>query len=144
MAKSAPLTEMADSELFKRLDQNKAKLFNLRFQLATGQLDNSVVLEWSTPPEDYLVVEIRWKNTADPDWLAWGVADGSTVAVIAPLTEGQQYEFQIRFRSDVTDRVGDWTASEVVTINFHNEIGAGSGDVIGAGGSNTLGGGFPP
>jgi hypothetical protein len=111
---------------------------------SAGQLDQSVVLEWSTPPEDYLVVEIRWKNTANPDWLSWGVADGSTVAVIAPLTEGQQYEFQIRFRSDVTNRVGDWTASEVVTINFHNEIGAGSGNVIGAGGSITLGGGFPP
>ena len=44
MAKAAPLTELADSELFERLAQGKAELFNLRFQLATGQLDNTARL----------------------------------------------------------------------------------------------------
>lgn len=101
----------------------------------------SVILTWSTPPEDYLLVEARYKRTADPDWIPWGVTDGIDTVVIGPLTEGQEYEFQIRFRSDVTERVGDWTASEVLTIAEPDEIGAGGGDVVGAGGGNTLGAG---
>jgi large subunit ribosomal protein L29 len=40
MAKSTAIAELSDDELFEKLAQNKAELFNLRFQLATGQLDN--------------------------------------------------------------------------------------------------------
>ncbi len=36
----AELRELADDELHARLDNSKEELFNLRFQLATGQLDN--------------------------------------------------------------------------------------------------------
>ena len=31
---------MADEELIERLESDKEELFNLRFQLATGQIDN--------------------------------------------------------------------------------------------------------
>ena len=31
---------MADEELLERLESDKEELFNLRFQLATGQIDN--------------------------------------------------------------------------------------------------------
>jgi large subunit ribosomal protein L29 len=34
------LRELPDEELVQRLDGAKEELFNLRFQLATGQLDN--------------------------------------------------------------------------------------------------------
>jgi large subunit ribosomal protein L29 len=34
------LRELNDTELAHRLDENKVELFNLRFQNATGQLDN--------------------------------------------------------------------------------------------------------
>ncbi len=34
------LRELPDEELVARLDSSKEELFNLRFQLATGQLDN--------------------------------------------------------------------------------------------------------
>jgi large subunit ribosomal protein L29 len=40
MAKTSAITELGDDELFQKLAENKAELFNLRFQLATGQLDN--------------------------------------------------------------------------------------------------------
>jgi large subunit ribosomal protein L29 len=40
MAKSKNLRDMTDEELLKQIDQLKTELFNLRFQLATGQLDN--------------------------------------------------------------------------------------------------------
>jgi large subunit ribosomal protein L29 len=38
--RSAELREMPDDELLARLEANKEELFNLRFQMATGQLDN--------------------------------------------------------------------------------------------------------
>jgi large subunit ribosomal protein L29 len=64
MAKSAPLTEMADSELFDRLAQNKAELFNLRFQLATGQLDNSARLQQVKKDVARCLTEIRVREIA--------------------------------------------------------------------------------
>ena len=38
--KAAELRELPDEELLSRLELQKEELFNLRFQLATGQLDN--------------------------------------------------------------------------------------------------------
>jgi large subunit ribosomal protein L29 len=38
--KTAELRELPDEELYNRAEQAKEELFNLRFQLATGQLDN--------------------------------------------------------------------------------------------------------
>ncbi|MGH2635003.1 MAG: 50S ribosomal protein L29 [Actinomycetota bacterium] len=40
MAKVRELRDLGDEELLERLDASKEELFNLRFQLATGQLDN--------------------------------------------------------------------------------------------------------
>ena len=37
----AELRELADDELASRLREAKEELFNLRFQVATGQLDNN-------------------------------------------------------------------------------------------------------
>jgi large subunit ribosomal protein L29 len=34
------LRDLADEELIERLESDKEELFNLRFQLATGQIDN--------------------------------------------------------------------------------------------------------
>ncbi len=39
-SKAAELRELPDDELIVRMDAAKEELFNLRFQLATGQLDN--------------------------------------------------------------------------------------------------------
>jgi large subunit ribosomal protein L29 len=38
--KAAELRELPDEELLERIESAKEELFNLRFQLATGQLDN--------------------------------------------------------------------------------------------------------
>lgn len=37
----AAITDISDAELLKMHDDSKKELFNLRFQLATGQLENS-------------------------------------------------------------------------------------------------------
>ena len=39
--KSTELRELSDQELSKKLEDTRAELFNLRFQLATSQLDNT-------------------------------------------------------------------------------------------------------
>jgi large subunit ribosomal protein L29 len=41
MATAAELRQMDGDELRSRLGETKQELFNLRFQLVTGQLDNS-------------------------------------------------------------------------------------------------------
>ena len=40
MATIQELRDLGDQELDERLESDKEELFNLRFQLATGQLDN--------------------------------------------------------------------------------------------------------
>jgi large subunit ribosomal protein L29 len=42
--KAAELRELTANELTVKLDEAKAELFNLRFQLATNQLDNTARL----------------------------------------------------------------------------------------------------
>jgi large subunit ribosomal protein L29 len=39
-SQAAELRELPDDELITRMESAKEELFNLRFQLATGQLDN--------------------------------------------------------------------------------------------------------
>lgn len=42
--KARELRELSDEELTKRLAESRENLFNLRFQLATGALENSARL----------------------------------------------------------------------------------------------------
>ena len=39
--KAVEIRDLADVELVQKLKDTRAELFNLRFQLATGQLDNT-------------------------------------------------------------------------------------------------------
>lgn len=41
MPAAAELREFADDQLLDQLGESKQELFNLRFQIATGQLENS-------------------------------------------------------------------------------------------------------
>ena len=43
--KAAELRELSDTELVERHDELKSELFNLRFQMVTGQLDNPRLLQ---------------------------------------------------------------------------------------------------
>jgi large subunit ribosomal protein L29 len=42
---AAELRELTDDQLVERAESAKEELFNLRFQLATGQLDNSSTIK---------------------------------------------------------------------------------------------------
>lgn len=39
--KMTEIRELSDAELSKKLEDGRAELFNLRFQMATSQLDNT-------------------------------------------------------------------------------------------------------
>jgi large subunit ribosomal protein L29 len=39
--KSTEIRELTDEELTSKLEEGRAELFNLRFQMATSQLDNT-------------------------------------------------------------------------------------------------------
>ena len=44
-SKAAELRELTDDQLLERAESAKEELFNLRFQLATGQLDDSSTIK---------------------------------------------------------------------------------------------------
>lgn len=45
--KSEELRELSDNELKEKLSEAKTELFNLRFQAATGQLQNALTLKYT-------------------------------------------------------------------------------------------------
>lgn len=64
MAKASDYRDLIDSELFDRLSDAKQELFNLRFQLATGQLDNHARLGQAKREIARLFTEIRSREIA--------------------------------------------------------------------------------
>jgi large subunit ribosomal protein L29 len=44
-SKAVELRDLPDDDLYVRIESAKEELFNLRFQLATGQLDNTARLK---------------------------------------------------------------------------------------------------
>jgi small subunit ribosomal protein S17 len=66
-SKAAELRELPDDELLVRVDAAKEELFNLRFQLATGQLDNptrirEVRLRWRASPPCCASARSSWAD----------------------------------------------------------------------------------
>ena len=43
MARKKSLRDLGDTDLLERFNDSKEELFNLRFQLATGQFDNASI-----------------------------------------------------------------------------------------------------
>ena len=64
MAKAAPLGDMTDADLIDLLDESKDELFNLRFQLVTGQLDNFARVKQAKKQVARVKTEIRAREIA--------------------------------------------------------------------------------
>ena len=65
MAKSdTPIRAIADSELLSQLGERREELFNLRFQLVTGQLDNSARLGEVKRTIARIMTELREREIA--------------------------------------------------------------------------------
>jgi len=70
MAKSKPLADLGDTDLVEQLGDSKEELFNLRFQLATGQLDNTARLTAVKKHIARLNTELRAREIALAEALA--------------------------------------------------------------------------
>ncbi|MDE0700124.1 MAG: 50S ribosomal protein L29 [Acidimicrobiaceae bacterium] len=60
---------MGDTDLFERLADYKEELFNLRFQFATNQLDNSAALKAVKKDIARVLTELRAREIADAEAL---------------------------------------------------------------------------
>ncbi len=70
MAKKKPQAELSDSELIEQLAETKAELFNLRFQHATGQLDNYSRIKQVKKEVARSLTELRDREIAAAEALA--------------------------------------------------------------------------
>ena len=68
--KSTPVTEMSDADLIDQLAVSREELFNLRFQLVTGQLDNSARVKIVKKEIARALTELRLREIAAAEALA--------------------------------------------------------------------------
>ena len=66
----AAITDISDAELLKLHDDSKKELFNLRFQLATGQLENSARIREVKKEVARAKTEMRSREIAAAEALA--------------------------------------------------------------------------
>jgi large subunit ribosomal protein L29 len=70
MATAAEIVELDGDELETRLNETRRELFNLRFQLATGQLDNFSRMSHVRKDIARLLTELRAREIAEAEGLA--------------------------------------------------------------------------
>lgn len=68
------LTEMGEDELVSRLADEKERLFKLRFQMATGQLENSAALRNAKKDIARLLTELRAREIVAAEAVAGGAS----------------------------------------------------------------------
>ena len=59
MAKAKTLADLGDADLLEQLADHKEELFNLRFQFATGQLENSARMKTVKKEIARVLTELR-------------------------------------------------------------------------------------
>ena len=64
MARGKAFADLGDTDLIERLSEAKEELFNLRFQFATGQLDNPARLTQVRRDIARLLTELRAREIA--------------------------------------------------------------------------------
>ena len=75
MTKAAELRELPDDELLARLEGLKEELFNLRFQSATGQLDNPMRIKQVRHDVARMLTILRGRQSEEDLRLALQEAD---------------------------------------------------------------------
>lgn len=70
MAKRAPVADLDTASLEQRLAEAKQELFNLRFQNATGQLENTSALRSSRREIARVATELRAREIEAAEQLA--------------------------------------------------------------------------
>lgn len=64
MARAKALRDLGDTDLLERLSEAKQEMFNLRFQFATGQLDNPARLSQVRRDIARVLTELRAREIA--------------------------------------------------------------------------------
>ena len=64
MARAKAFADLGDTDLIERLSEAKEELFNLRFQFATGQLDNPARLKQVRHDIARMLTELRAREIA--------------------------------------------------------------------------------
>jgi large subunit ribosomal protein L29 len=64
VAKVVELRDLGDEELLEQLESLKEELFNLRFQLATGQLDNPMRIKQARHDVARILTVLRERDLA--------------------------------------------------------------------------------
>ncbi|MBB6013476.1 hypothetical protein HNR59_002865 [Aquamicrobium lusatiense] len=72
------------------------------------------VITFARPANRSLKVDGRYKQVSASDWTVIPIGDDATEAQTGALSDGVQYEAQIRY-SQANGRQGEWSASEYVT-----------------------------
>ena len=72
MAKAKALAELGDTDLLEKLSDAKEELFNLRFQFATGQLENSARMKQVKKEIARVHTELRAREIAAAEAVATG------------------------------------------------------------------------
>jgi large subunit ribosomal protein L29 len=67
LTRPAELRDLPDDELVARLESSKEELFNLRFQLATGQLDNPMRIKAVRHDIARIMTELTERQLAAPE-----------------------------------------------------------------------------
>jgi len=67
MAKTTSIVELDGADLVAKLSEAKQELFNLRFQIATGQLDNSSRLKQVKREIARYLTELRAREIAEAE-----------------------------------------------------------------------------
>ncbi|MEQ8842398.1 MAG: 50S ribosomal protein L29 [Acidimicrobiales bacterium] len=70
MAKAKALADLGDTDLLEQLADHKESLFNLRFQFATGQLDDSAAMKAVKKDIARVLTELRAREIADAEAIA--------------------------------------------------------------------------
>jgi large subunit ribosomal protein L29 len=73
--RSAEIRELPDDELLARLEANKEELFNLRFQMATGQLDNPMRIKQVRHDVARILTVLRSRQSEEELMAAVAAAD---------------------------------------------------------------------
>ena len=78
--KAGELRELPDDELFDRVESLKEELFNLRFQFATGQLDNPMRIKQVRHEIARMLTLLRQRQTEEELEFALARADEQALA----------------------------------------------------------------
>jgi large subunit ribosomal protein L29 len=88
VATVSELRDLGDEDLIERLDSSKEELFNLRFQLATGQLDNPMRIKQLRHEVARILTILRERELGrelpEAEVAAAGDEEGSSTEAVAP------------------------------------------------------------